>query len=389
VLLTSHNVLDVMEADADEIAARMAEAVLREVPDHGAVRDPRFAAEVREHSHGHVRAFVAAARAGRPPSGAELEFVRERGAQRARELLPLAAVLHSYLLGQRLMWEAVVERAGGDERAALALTAATFDYAAAVNAAVAEGWTSAASEVAVEDERARRDVLDRLLAGDVAVARRAAALGADLAEEHVVVVASAAGGDVRRVADALGRAAGAHGQPAFVVARHEEVVALLPTRSIPAHEVVGRAEASLARFADVSLRAGVSAPCPAAADVPRAYAEARRALRHASAARSLVRLGDVELAAELALSADDVARATVPEEARALAAHPDLRETLLAFADHDLNVARTAAALHLHPNTIQYRLRRIEQLTGADPRRFHTTLAIVLGLRTLSAVRNA
>src|SRR5688572_23838770 len=100
VLSTSHNVLDAMEADENEVG---------------------------EHSRRHVRAFVAAARSGRPPTGEELAFVRQRGAQRARELLPLAAVLQSYLLGQRLMWEAVVERAAGDEPAALALTAATFE----------------------------------------------------------------------------------------------------------------------------------------------------------------------------------------------------------------------------------------------------------------------
>jgi hypothetical protein len=372
VLSTSHNVLDAMEADADEIAARMADAVFREVPAHRAVRDARFAAEVIEHSRLHVRAFVEAVRSGRPPSGAELEFVRERGAQRARELLPLAAVLQSYLLGQRLMWEAIVERADGDEGAALGLTAATFEYAAAVNAAVAEGWSAAASEVALEDERARRDVLDRLLAGDAAVARRAAALGVDLDEELVVVVAAATNGG----ADAIARAVTSRRDRVFAVARHDEVVALLPA---------ARAAAATVRLTERSLRAGVSAPCRGAAEVPRGYEGARRALRHASTARPLVRLEDVELADELALAADDIARSTVPAAARLLAEHPDLRATVLAFADHDLNVARTAAALHVHPNTVKYRLRRIEELTGADPRRFRTTLAIVLGLRTIDA----
>jgi DNA-binding PucR family transcriptional regulator len=194
------------------------------------------------------------------------------------------------------------------------------------------------------------------------VARRASALGLELDEELVVVVADAAGGD------AVGRE--------FVVARHDEVVALVPA---------ARAAAVAMRFTDLSLRAGLSAPCHAASEVPRAYEEARRALRHASPERPVVRLDEVGLADELALSADDVSRSTVPDAARQLAARPDLCATVIAFADHDLNVARTAAALHVHPNTVQYRLRRIEELTGADPRRFHTTLAIVLGLRTLEA----
>lgn len=389
-LSTSHNLLDAMEADAQLIGERMAEAVLREVPDHAAVADPSFAAEVREHSRRHVVAFVDAARRGRPPSGAELDFVRERGAQRARELLPLGAVLQSYLLGQRLMWEAVVERAEGDETTALSLTAATFEYAAAVNAAVAEGWTSAAGEAAREEERARRDVLDRLLAGDAAIARRAAAFGLNLAEETVVVVAVEAGGTngrpggLRKIAEAIERFAAAPRHQAFVVPRFDEVVSLLPRRS-DAVAVLDRAGASLARLGAGALHAGVSPPCAAAAEVPRAYEDARRALRHASADRPVVRLEDVKLTDELTASADDAARRTVADAARVVAARQDLRETVLAFAANDLSVARTAGALHLHPNTVQYRLRRVRELTGADPKRFDVTLELVLGLRVLES----
>jgi sugar diacid utilization regulator len=33
----------------------------------------------------------------------------------------------------------------------------------------------------------------------------------------------------------------------------------------------------------------------------------------------------------------------------------------------DLDRRRTAAALHVHPNTLDYRLRRVVELTGLDP----------------------
>ncbi|HEX8084230.1 MAG TPA: helix-turn-helix domain-containing protein [Solirubrobacteraceae bacterium] len=392
MLVQSHNdVLAAMEHDAAAISRRMTAAVLAEVRDHAAVRDARFAAEVREHSKRHVHAFVKAARDGRPPAGAELDFVRERGAQRARELLPLDVVLQSYLLGQRLMWEALVEAAAGDDRAALDLTATTFAYAAAVNAAVAEGWTRAASEVALDEERVRRDVVDRLLLGDTSVARRAAALGLDVGEELVVVVATAAKGSgrgaaLRPITDALARSVGPHRRLAFVVPRHDEVVAFVPVVAAApggVGAVVERAQAALGRFAGVSLRAGVSARCGSAEEIPAAYEEARRALRHASAARPVVRLEEVSLADELTAGADAAARRTVPAAARTIAKHPALVETVVALADNDLNVARTAAALHLHANTVQYRLRRIEELTGADARRFATLSELVLGLRVL------
>ena len=79
--------------------------------------DPAFAAEVLVHGIQHVLAFVRAARAGRPPAGEELEFVRDRGARRARELMALDALLEAYLIGQRTVWESIVDAAGGSPRA--------------------------------------------------------------------------------------------------------------------------------------------------------------------------------------------------------------------------------------------------------------------------------
>ncbi|WP_035846642.1 PucR family transcriptional regulator [Kitasatospora azatica] len=43
-----------------------------------------------------------------------------------------------------------------------------------------------------------------------------------------------------------------------------------------------------------------------------------------------------------------------------------LLATLVAFLDHDCSWARTAAALHVHVNTVHYRVRRIEELTERD-----------------------
>ncbi|TXK16966.1 CdaR family transcriptional regulator [Homoserinibacter sp. GY 40078] len=44
----------------------------------------------------------------------------------------------------------------------------------------------------------------------------------------------------------------------------------------------------------------------------------------------------------------------------------DLEETLRCYLDTSLSLAATATALHLHKNTVMYRLRRIEELSGVD-----------------------
>ncbi len=45
-------------------------------------------------------------------------------------------------------------------------------------------------------------------------------------------------------------------------------------------------------------------------------------------------------------------------------------ETISAFAAADMNITTAASALHVHPNTVRYRLARIADTTGLDPRTF-------------------
>lgn len=44
--------------------------------------------------------------------------------------------------------------------------------------------------------------------------------------------------------------------------------------------------------------------------------------------------------------------------------HRELAETALAYLDHGGRVEPTAAALHVHPNTVKYRVRRFQEVTG-------------------------
>ncbi|MEV4677800.1 helix-turn-helix domain-containing protein [Actinomadura sp. NPDC049382] len=44
--------------------------------------------------------------------------------------------------------------------------------------------------------------------------------------------------------------------------------------------------------------------------------------------------------------------------------HRELAETALAYLDHGGRIGPTAAALHVHGNTVKYRIRRFQQLTG-------------------------
>jgi PucR C-terminal helix-turn-helix domain/GGDEF-like domain len=392
-LVTLHKpleaVLSRMERDAEAIARRMALAARDEVDEYRAVRDPAFAAEVLAHAVEHVHAFVRAGRRGRPPAGDELDFVRVRGAQRARELMSLDALLETYLIGQRTVWEAIVEAAGPSHdgmRTAQELTAFTFRYTHAINVAIAQAYLQESQAVASEAERGRRDLLDHLLAGHapgVEEERRAEALGLRPDVDHAVVVAAAGPLTVRALERQDPRSA-------FVVARHDEVVAVVP---VYVRRGPRELRAALARTAELllrthgsGLRAGVSTVCSGLGELARGYGEAARALRHADGAAAVVALEEISLFEYLTEAADDTARRLVPHGAGALLRADDraggaLSATLRAYGECDLNVARTAQRLGVHANTVHYRLRRVQELSGRDPRRFADLVELTAALR--------
>jgi hypothetical protein len=374
-----HNeIFDQVDRDAEAIARRMVMAIREEVDEYRTVRDPAIAAEVLAHAVEHVHLIARCGRQNRVPAGAELDFVRARGAQRARQLMPLDALQESYLIGQRITWEAIVAAAGDSPeglRVAQELTAWTFRYTHVINVAVAEGFLTESHALASEVERGRRDLLDRLLSGQPVgpdEERRAEGLGLRPDGTYTVVVATHGGGpDSERIAM---RAIAP--QDPFVVARGGEIVAILPLRDPrELREAIERAAAEQERIHGVTLRAGVSTTCTGLAELGRGYAEARRALRHADPA---VALEEISLFDYLAESADETAQRLAPP---GLDQVVPLADTLEAYAGCDLNVARTAEHLAVHPNTVHYRLRRVQELTGRDPRRFVDLVELTTALR--------
>jgi DNA-binding PucR family transcriptional regulator len=57
-------------------------------------------------------------------------------------------------------------------------------------------------------------------------------------------------------------------------------------------------------------------------------------------------------------------RPKVDECLAVLREHPGLRAAVVAYFQHDLDVMRAARAMHLHHNSVRYRLARVEKLMG-------------------------
>lgn len=141
---------------------------------------------------------------------------------------------------------------------------------------------------------------------------------------------------------------------------------------------------------DGRLTLGVSAAVHSADGLRGALEEARHARRVAAARPGRVcAAGHQELASHVLLLPfvpDDVRRAFTARLLDPLREYDrrhraELIPTLEAFLDCDGSWTRCATRLHLHVNTLRYRVGRIEQLTGRDLARLEDKLDFFLALR--------
>ena len=394
--------LEEFECRRKPVAVRLVTAMRTEIPEYaglmgaGGSASPEFQREVVEHALEHVDAYIRCARSGEAPAGDELDFVRRRAETRARELLPLDALTQAYLIGQRVWWETLVELAGDDAddlRALADLTTATFRYTHAITAAVAETYAQIRQGISADRERSRRDLLDSLLAsGDdlpEEILRRVKQLGLDPSAAHVVAVAvPAEPAPLRLLVETIAWHSGAEPASAFVVARHDEVIALLTGAPGDVRGALERGAAHLLRAHGVRMLAGVGTRTPGLGAIAAGYREAHQALQHAVPGAPVVALTEVTLFDHLTATADPSARHLVADEVRRLAEEPALVETLRAYAAADLNVAEAARRLVVHANTVHYRLGRVQQISGRDPRRFSDLVELLAALRIVASARS-
>ncbi|KOG53363.1 hypothetical protein ADK76_28240 [Streptomyces griseoflavus] len=186
----------------------------------------------------------------------------------------------------------------------------------------------------------------------------------------------------------------------------DEAVALVPLPAVPDDDARdGRSTAGLQADAllaavqepltrglgdDGRLTIGVSASVHSAEGLRGALEEARHARRVAAARPGRVcAAGHEELASHVLLLPfvpDDVRRAFTARLLDPLRDYDrrhraELIPTLEAFLDCDGSWTRCATRLHLHVNTLRYRVGRIEQLTGRDLARLEDKLDFFLALR--------
>lgn len=363
---------------ADEIAA----ALGTYIPEYGRAMHGAFGRTVRTAIEEALRQFVeqmghpAPGPAARPGRSVYVEL--GRGELRAGR--GLDALQAAYRLGARIAWRrlASTAAAGGEiDPAQLSLLAESiFAYIDELSAESIEGYAREQAARAGERQGRRQHLIRLVVDGAPAdeVELAATAVGWQVPRQLAVLACDYF--DAERLASRVG-----HGS---VAAALDGCCCLL----LPDPDAPGRRDALI-----LALRRTVAAigPTVVPADAARSYARARACLRLHTAGTlrasglvvaeeeltSLILHGDPALLGELA------ARCLAPLAELTPNAAERLRETLREWLRWQGSVPDVAAALHVHPQTVRYRLVRLRELFGPaleDPdARFELELATRAG----------
>jgi DNA-binding PucR family transcriptional regulator len=280
--------------------------------------------------------------------------------------------------------------------------------------------------VAAAAGRVRDDLLEGLLlarATDADEARRwARHLGYDPSVAHQVLSVTLegraprhgeppdAGHDAeatahrRRVFDSLERFIAGRAPAALVGIHAGQMVILAPEVTSPSGrraaatptQLAGDAHAHARRtFPEAVLTIGIGGRCRESGEVARAYAQARRTIE---TARRLGRRGQVVAFEDLGihrllLQVPDLGelRSFAGEVIGPLSAYERKHNsgylrTFAIYLRENGSLQRAARELHVHPNTVTYRLNRVQEITGLDLGRYQDRLMAQVALEILEAL---
>ncbi|MFE4634231.1 helix-turn-helix domain-containing protein [Streptomyces sp. NPDC056773] len=132
---------------------------------------------------------------------------------------------------------------------------------------------------------------------------------------------------------------------------------------------------------DTDLRLGVGARTDSAEGLRASLGQARFALTAADGAVAVRGVEQLDTLAELLSGVPPEVRGVFGVRTLGSLGDGILRETLEVFLANNCSWTRTAEALHLHVNTVHYRIERVEALTGRDLSRLDHKLDLYAALR--------
>jgi len=415
VLLAGHPAVSAGAADwllpalnslADDITA----AIMGEVEEYAQPGDDAAARAVRRVARDAVAGFAArvtqpAAAAVPPETASAAGMLHDLGRLLAMEGRSINALHAALRIGARVTWQRLQEQArqgNGNPEAFARIGETVFWYMDELAAACSAGYAEARAELAGETSQLRRHLLEMLTSSPAppapAIASLAQAAGWPLPRRVAAVALTPLAGSNPGPLPADALADLTRRDPCLLIAdpdgpgrRRQLATALrgwLPAASHPGASHPGTRPPSPGPLAAVGPAVPLTGASGSLRWAGQALALARRGLLRggsdadgaagiiwcADHLPTLVLLADTDLAAALSRDALAPLRQLRPGQADRLA------RTLLAWLESADDANAAALRLHVHPQTIRYRLRQVSGLFGdalTDPdARFRLLLAL-------------
>ncbi|OXM57619.1 hypothetical protein CFP71_07330 [Amycolatopsis thailandensis] len=324
------------------------------------------------------RRTIALVAEGLPFTDADLSFIAGVGRERAASGVSFAAQRDVLRLHHSLMLREMDETAGRDDLDDVMRTLAWWPaQGLAAPAAYTRGYLFGQGTVLSEVDRVRQ-LTSLVVADDPAAAELAGILAVTVPDRPLVVVCRMPAGppvpDGRTRTEVSAHLLSRQRTPL----RWEE-----PGEFVAVVADAAAAERMVRDFVEsTGLPAAAGASQAARNGLAVAFASAREISRAAPVRTAPVTVHHLtDLFAEVGAARLPPVDGWLREVSGLLATGPRLVGTLDALYRNDMSRSRTAASLDIHPRTLDYRLRRVRDLTGLDP-------VSVRGVRILSAVVN-
>lgn len=336
-----------------------------------------------------------------------LAFTTQSGYRRADQRFPLEAMLHAFRVGQKTIigWlrtaiQSVESPAAPNPESLTAVTDFAIDFVNAVSTLFATAYLDRTRAIAESAGDRRAELLRVLLDGyDESDARVATILREagflDGRQGFCVGLAQPRNpGEMdnparaNRLADSLLEClTNICPRHVFGFRDNKVVFVLSDIRRISGYS---HARTSLAARANEALtmigpgiEIGISDEVISTSQITAALDQARLALSIADDRHRVIAFSDIPMRHFLVHLARRDLRHALPRWTASFLRTDQkgggrLVTTLESYANNNMNVLKTAAALKIHPNTVYARFRRIEDLTGLDPRDFDPLSELLL-----------
>jgi hypothetical protein len=367
-----------------ELAEELLDAAVSVFPALRTVPDGHFSEEVGIPLTATLSAVVQAIAGDRPITTADVaEFVGPATERHAEDGIPLATLMVALHAGVEHFWNLAVSLTTPEDVASLiSINFRLLEVLKASTVVVSETYADTAQSLYSAGVEANQNICNALLRGEP-VEDTSAGAKVLLADRYQVVALQVGSGAqptlsgevlvarrrarwVRRVFDdlvgwnVLNTFDGCRGIVLIPCAQEDDdSIAVAAAREV-VRATQDRVQANI--YAG-TCRAEQRAAIPTAADDSRALAELAHRLGKPPGVFAMA-----DLLLEFQLTRPSQVRNQIRATLTPFEAQPHLMEALTIHLKHGVDRKSAAAELFVHPNTLSYRLRRIGELTGIDPK---------------------